>query len=311
MLTFYLSYCPILLAQQWQDISPEVERIFPNATRMLAPTTLPVTEVYQLNQLIGYLFETNDLVNFPGFSGQPINLRVGLNTIGVIKGIEIISHNEPIFLHGLGEKVMLEFIAQYFNQQIKQRFLVGSTQTKINDGTTVYLDGISKATVSVMIINDTIINAATQVARAKLSGFQDQANSQLILNNFTPLTFTQLLQQQLIYRWQLSSQQAALLLDIPTNLLATQTQIAPSADFIDIYAAVLNPAMVGQNLLGQAEYQRLLDTLAEGEIALMLFSAGQYHFIADDFITGTSPTRFNLSQSGFAVDIRDIDFIVF
>ena len=51
----------------------------------------------------GFVFETEPLAPLPGFSGAPINLLVMLDLDGSFMHVRLISHNEPIFVSGLGE----------------------------------------------------------------------------------------------------------------------------------------------------------------------------------------------------------------
>ena len=122
---------PSPVFSQWLDVSPEVANFFPTATRIKAADDQGVISVYQLNQQIGLVFESDQLVNFPGFSGDTINLRLGLDMQGMIKGVKIVRHHEPIFLHGLGEAPLFDFINQYAGKHIKHRFIVGSRQSKL------------------------------------------------------------------------------------------------------------------------------------------------------------------------------------
>ncbi|WP_434356648.1 4Fe-4S binding protein [Parasalinivibrio latis] len=298
--------------EQWQEVTPEIARIFPQATRILPQEPdLPVTPVYQLNELLGYVFESDDLTGFPGFSGETVNIRMGLDTEGVIQGIELVRHHEPIFLHGLGEEPLLEYIAQYLGQRIQKRFIIGSRQQKVDDGSTVYLDGVTKATVSVIVINDTILAAAMKVARARLSGFTDKRLSTLKTDNFRPLSFDELVSRGLVHKWQLSQPEAAQELGLSADQLESLTDIPAEESFVAVYAAVLNSPLIGKNLLGEEEFRRLDESLDAGEIAFIALSGGEYNMLAEDFIPGTSPARFSISQEGFAVDIRDTDFYSF
>ncbi len=307
-LLIILCVLPFSVLAQWMEVTPEVAKLFPTATRTQVADEMGLTPVFQLNQQLGFVFESDDLVNFPGFSGESINLRVGLDMQGVIQGVEIVRHHEPIFLHGLGEDPLLEFIAQYVGRQIKHRFIVGSRQGKMADGRTVYLDGVTKATVSVMVVNDTLITAASKVARAKLQGFGGAEVSSLKQNNYEAASLSQLAEQGAIFRWQMTLDEAADALDIQPERLAEVTNTSEDEGFIDIQALFVSSPLIGINLLGQQEYQRLLAELAEGEIPVVLLSRGAFDFVGDDFVAGTSPSRLGLQQNEFAVDLRDIDF---
>ncbi|MEI8608230.1 FMN-binding protein [Enterovibrio sp. Hal110] len=213
-------FTPSLFAQDWLEVSDEAQALFPRATRMKASQdAMPITDIYQLDQTIGYLFETDDLTDFPGFSGDSINLRVGLDVQGRIVGLVLVRHHEPIFLHGLGEAPLYEFIAQYQGLSLKQQVLAGSDQARIASGDLAYFDGVTKATVSVMVVHDTILAAARKVAQARLNGFGSSAKATLNMQQFTPRSFDVLRNERALFRWQLSDDEAAEQLSVNTGRL--------------------------------------------------------------------------------------------
>ena len=57
----------------------------------------------------GYVFETGPMAPLPGFSGAPINILVLLDLQGTFIDARLISHNEPIFVSGLGEAPFHKF----------------------------------------------------------------------------------------------------------------------------------------------------------------------------------------------------------
>jgi transcriptional regulator of nitric oxide reductase len=290
-------------------ISDDIAQIFPSATRVgPVDKKIAVTPIYQLNELLGYVFESDNFTDFIGFSGQTINLLIGIDTQGVLTGLKILNHNEPIFLHGLGEQPMFDFIKQYEGHSIKERFIINAR--KKNSLNTTYFDGITRATVSVLVINDTIIASALTVAKEKLAGFVPP--SQIIINPdyYQTLNFTELVNNNYIEHWQLSRQQAVTMGKTSSLVLADEinTISQKKSNFIDVYFTFVNIPIIGKNLLGEQEYQRLLENLKPGEHALMLFSGGQYDFVSDDFIPQTVPNRLSALQDQLPIDIRDIDF---
>lgn len=293
-------------------IIPEnIAELFPSATRIgRSDPDIAITPVYQLSQLLGYVFESDDFTNFIGFSGQSINLLIGIDIKGIFTGFKVLNHHEPIFLHGLGEQPMFDFISQYQGHSIKERYIVNA-QDNTTAGIT-YFDGITRATVSVMVINDTIIASALKVARAKLEGFA-AASTVIVDNNFfKKLNFEQLIEQGYINRWQLTTQESLSRAENTSTELARViddlAQQSSKSNFIDLYFAFVHIPIIGKNLLGEAEYQRLLESLKPGEHALMVFSGGHYSYISESFIPQTVPARLSIAQGEFPVNIRDIDF---
>lgn len=295
------------------EIPSEIIQLFPSATRVgLADEHLPVIPVYQLNQLLGYAFETDDLTDFIGFSGESINMLLGLNTQGVITGLRVKGHHEPIFLHGLGEQSMFEFVDQYQGHSVKERFIINSQDKTSKQAT--YFDGITRATVSVLVINDTILASALKVARAKLEGFIAASPYVIKSKLFHRLNFDQLMDKGYLQHWQSLPKT---LNDLPRELTSEidglfQGNVNQAGDkLIDLYFGFINIPIIGRNLLGESEYQRLLESLKPGEHALLLLNRGQYSFISDEFIPQTVSNRLSANQDGFPVDLRDIDFYSF
>lgn len=315
-----VSYRPLLAAEGTEAIllNTSIKAIFPKATRFGEPEqNPPVVPVYQLNELLGYAFKSTDLSDLPGFSGDPINLLIGIDTRGQFVGVQVLSHHEPIFMHGLGEGPMFNFIHQYVGRSVKDRIIIDSRRASQSDGSengTVYFDGVTKATVSVLVINDIMLSAALKVARAKLEGFEQATPSRVREDVFEPLTWSQLAEKGWVKRWQL-------LVDEVESGLGDSIAVYPEIDidaepsedgsalFSDLYYAYLNPPSVGQNLLGVEEYARLMSIRKPGEHLLLVASNGPFPFVEEGFRPGTVPTRIGMSQNDLPVDIRDIDFL--
>jgi transcriptional regulator of nitric oxide reductase len=291
------------------DIPPDIAELFPTATRVAQPDTdMPVIPVYQLGQLLGYVFESKDFASFMGFAGEPINVLIGLNTQGTLTGLKIIKHNEPIFIHGLGPQPMHDFTAQYIDHSIRERFIIGADD---RTGDATYFDGVSKATVSVLVINDTIITAALKVARAKLDGFVAPSNMIVDPDAQVPSTWEELVAQGFIQSWQIDYEDIQ---DLPSDIRRSIDDIALEGNgehFIELYTAFLTVEPIGKAILGDAEYARLIDNLKPGEQGVFVLSRGDHSVLTDDFRPQTVPKRLNLVQNEFPVSIRDIDFYHF
>jgi len=307
--SFYTFAFNVSDSQNATSISEDIAQIFPSATR-IGPVDkdIPVTPVYQLNELLGYVFESDDFTHFIAFSGQTVNLLIGIDTQGVLTGLKILNHHEPIFLHGLGEQPLFRFIKQYQGHSIKKRFIINARDKTALD--TTYLDGITRATISVLVINDTIIASALKVAREKLSGFLAPSNISINTDFFEPLTFDQLVERNYIGHWKLTREQAIAITNNSSIALSNEINALSEGEnnFIELHFAFVNIPIIGKNLLGEQEYQRLLESLKPGEHALMVLNRGSYSFVSEDFIPQTVPNRLSATQGTLPVDIRDIDF---
>ena len=290
------------------DIPTAIDEIFPTATRIgNQAKDIPVTPVYQLNELLGYVFESQDFAPFMGFTGEPINILIGLDPKGTLVGLRLIKHNEPIFVHGLGPQPLLDFIDQYTGHSIRERFMIDANDKSTPDNT--YFDGVTKATVSVLVVNDTIITAALKVAMAKLDGFVAPSNMIVDPDVFEPLSFSELVAAGHIKKWIINRNE---LEDLPSEVSTAIADIPQNSEqFIELYFAFLDIPIVAKNLLSDVERTRLLENLKPGEQPLLVISRGDYSFISDDFIPQTVPARLNLSQNQFPVALKDIDFYSF
>lgn len=296
-------------SQPAHDWRPAVQQLFPSATRLIEKQgTPPVYQAFQLDQLLGYAFESTDYSSLQGFSGKPIRLLIGMTPEGKLTGVSVLEHHEPVFLHGLGEQALFDFAGQYAGRNIATPIVVGSTHGGSVDGDAVgYIDGVSKATVSVVILNETVLQSAMTVARALLPDFAQGPQAVARAELFESLDWQQLQARGLLQHWQLDTAAVEAALG---NSLTLYPGFSDDTDlpFSELYFAYLNTPMTGRNLLGDEVFSRLQSELLAGEQALLVLSRGQYPHVPDDFIPATAPSRINLLQHGKAIELHDMNF---
>ena len=135
---------------------------------------LPIWPIFKQNatatELVAYVYESIDFVALPGFAGVPVNLLIALDPKGNFMEVQVLSHHEPVFLEGLGEQPLFNFVSQYKGLSLTQNITIetGTRKTAKMDGNNVRIDGVSKATASVRIINQTLLTSSLAVARKKL-----------------------------------------------------------------------------------------------------------------------------------------------
>ncbi|WVM88139.1 hypothetical protein UMZ34_17850 [Halopseudomonas pachastrellae] len=128
----------------------------------------PGLSAFQLDQLLGYAFESTDYSSLQGFSGKTHSAADRHDADGKLTGVKVQEHHEPVFLHGLGEQSLFDFTDQYAGRNIATPIVVGSIHGGSVDGSAVdYIDGVSKATVSVVILNENSL-AVSHDGRASL-----------------------------------------------------------------------------------------------------------------------------------------------
>ena len=282
------------------------QAIFPTASHVgEKDASLTVWPVFRGAVLLGYLFESSDFVAIPGFSGDPVNLLVGIDVHGKFTGVKLLKHHEPIFLHGLGEVPLLEFIRQYSGLSVTDNIKVGRQRA----GANVYIDGITKATASVVAINETILLSALKVARETLDGFEPRSVARVHENVFSPMSWDELVQQGFVKRLSVSHAQVAAAFEgTSVEGMDSDSSEDEKEPFIDIFYAYLNVPTIGLNILGEEDYQRMLRELGPGAQAIAVMSNGYASFIDDDFVPGSVPDRLVVKQQDLPIEIRDMNF---
>ncbi len=280
-------------------------------------TTIPVWPLFQQNatenRLVGYVFESIDMAPIPGFSGVPINLLIALDPKGNFLDARVISQHEPVFLDGLGEGPLHAFVSQYKGLSLKQsvKILTGSNPAKTASPETAYVDGVSKATASVRIINQTILSSALKVARKKF-GFAEGRDPELMARIKQDIveshTIADMVATGLIKHVVLSN------IDIESKFkgsngsgLDPEAMMHPNDNFIDLYLAYVSVPSIGRNLLSESSWKTLQDRLDPGDQAILVMSKGRYSILSEDFVRGTTPDRITLKQDQLPIEMRDLN----
>ena len=140
---------------------PEVKAYFPSATRFDDITGKPpAAAVYAGDKVIGYVFESVLVAPVPAYSGNPVNILVSIDQTGRILGTRVLHQDEPILLVGIPVQKLYDFVARYVGHNVKDNIVVGGSDAPGS----IKIDAISSATVTSMVVNETIMNAALEVA---------------------------------------------------------------------------------------------------------------------------------------------------
>ncbi|TFH86305.1 4Fe-4S binding protein [Billgrantia azerbaijanica] len=309
LIVLFLGLVPTVQAEPSPEMAARIQALFPKATRIEDKRAdYPVYPVYQLSELLGYAYESRDISDLPGYSGRPINLLIGIDVDGDFTGVQVMDHHEPVFLHGLGEGPLFGFVDQYRGRSLTEHIVVDSQRAGGNaEGGVAYFDGITSATVSVVIINDTVLSSALKVARNTLESFAQAPPTQPRADLYEPLTWQQMLDRGYIGRWHLSVEEAEAMIGHSLDLYPEVPEPAPGEAFTELYYAYASSPMIGRNLLGDEAFARLTEDLERGEQVLAVMSSGLFTHVPDDFRPGTSPGRLSLEQGGLAVELRDLN----
>jgi NosR/NirI family nitrous oxide reductase transcriptional regulator len=275
---------------------------------------LPAWPIFKQNgtatELVGYAFESADMAPIPGFAGVPMNMLVTIDPHGTFLDVVVLSHHEPVFLDGLGEAPLLQFASQYKGLSLRQNLTIDSKtkRERAPDAAHAYLDGVSKATASVRILNQSVLSAALKVARKKLGFAQGRDPDQIArirTGLFDILSVKQMLADGLIKRVTLSNADVEAL--FAGGAGEGLDPADPKGTFIDLYLAQVSVPSIGRNLLAEASWNKLQGRLDPGDHAIVVMSRGRYGVIAEDFVRGGITERITLKQDGLPIDMRDLD----
>ncbi|MEP1768864.1 MAG: 4Fe-4S binding protein [Sulfitobacter sp.] len=262
----------------------------------------------------GYVFETEPMAPLPGFSGAAINMLVVLDLEGQFLDVQLISHNEPIFVSGLPEHQFYDFFQQYRGHSISDTLVVGSPYGGASEGSAlVYLDGVTKGTASVRIAHESILAAALKVAREKMSGIATGPPAFPNVEYTETLTWDDLVAQGIATRKVVSNAQ------MDAEFAGTQWEdddpeatANPDAPYLDLWVVDLGPPAIAQAVLspdGYAELQQFMSISTTDEPVLLIDTA-RHGLVTEDFVRNTSPDLISAEQGGFPIAFRDSDIFV-
>jgi len=270
--------------------------IFPSADSFGAPEgNPPSVTVYTNQEVIGYAFETHDVVQGVGFSKRPFHILVGLNLDGILEGVRLTHHVEPIAILGRTDDDFHNYLEQFPGLDIRKGVNVviamsGSVlegekfsqrTTSQNTGDVVEVDAVSRTTTSSVVFSDSIIRSARLIARNRGISLKKNfsAGHVLDVDLYQPMTWPEMVEDGSLSRLSLTHG------DIEHAFV--EKNIAPPASFrswkeeeifMEFYMALVTPAGIGVNLLDRVWYDQYRAGRGIGDIMLLMLSSGNYSF---------------------------------
>lgn len=267
--------------------------------------TPPLAPLFRGDQLLGHVFLNSDFVDSTGYSGKPIHILVALGTDGKLLGAKLVDHHEPIVLIGIPEE-KIRAVIDHFRGTDLRAVASGATQASVPEI-------VSGATVTVLVIGDSIVRSALKVLEARgLGGNADAAAA-------APESMTVDPDKIEIEDWQslvgdgsvrrmhlsLADVNAAYGRSGNPEAAARPEHGPPDATFIDLYVAVASIPSVGRSLLGDAGYEQMTRSLAPGQQAILVMGEGRYSFKGSGYVRGGIFDRIELVQDLESVRFRD------
>ncbi|WP_431197673.1 4Fe-4S binding protein [Shimia thalassica] len=263
-----------------------------------------VAPVLKDGETIAWAFLTSDFVGTTGYSGKPIHVIASIDADAVLTGVKLVKHSEPIVLIGIPNSKMLKLTEGYAGLDLKVEAETG--------GEGHDLDIISGATVTIMVIDDSIVRAGLKVSRALgLGGLSpitsDGPKREIDMTIDRALDWDIMTGDGSVRRMTLDIGQINNAFEDTGDERAAKRPEAGAVDdtFIDMHMALVSVPSIGRSLLGDAEYENLVAWLEPGEQAILVLGRGAYSFKGSGYVRGGIFDRIQLIQGDNGVRFFD------
>lgn len=265
----------------------------------------PAAPILKAGETIGWAFITSDFVSTTGYSGKPIHTLVAVDKDARIIGVKLVKHSEPIVLIGIPQAKIDALAQSYVGVDLVAEAKSG--------GTSHDLDIISGATVTVMVIDDSIVRAGLKAARAlglgglapetARSGPAFEVNPDATAApDWMTLEGDGTLRRLSLDVRQVNAAFAALGDPRATARALTEP---PETTFIEMQAALVSHPAIAQAVLGEGEAANLANWLQPGENAIVIVGRGLYSFKGSGYVRGGIFDRIVLIQDDVSVRFHD------
>ncbi len=289
----------------------QLTEIFPGAER-LGPVegTPPAAAAYRGTETAGYVYLDSDVVSSNGYSGKPIDIVIGIDLGGKIVGAKLVEHHEPIVLVGIPVAKIEKVINDYVGKNI--------LQTPAANSAALPVDIVSGATVTTMVIADSITRSAIRFARARgLGGAQKEAAAVSVTkkiddSKMAAENWQSLLGDGSVRKLTLTVDDVDQAFIKSGNPLAVEKPEAggeetENEDFIDLYLGLASVPSIGRSLLGDAGYRQLKERVKPGEQAVLIAGNGRYSFKGSGYVRGGIFDRIEIVQGEDIFRFHDRD----
>lgn len=265
----------------------------------------PAVPILKGGETVGWAFITSDFVSTTGYSGKPIHTMVAVDKDARIIGVKLLKHSEPIVLIGIPQAKIDALVEAYVGVD-----LVAEAQS---GGSSHDLDIISGATVTVMVIDDSIVRAGLKAARVLgLGGLAPEAASSGPAFEVNPeataaADWMTLEGDGTLRRLSLDVGQVNAAFAALGDPRATARALTEPSEttFIEMQAALVSHPAIAKAILGEGEAANLGTWLQPGENAIVVVGRGLYSFKGSGYVRGGIFDRIVLIQDDVSVRFRD------
>jgi NosR/NirI family nitrous oxide reductase transcriptional regulator len=272
-----------------------------------AEGTPPLVPVLSGGKAVGYAYLNTDFSSAVGYSGKPIRILVGIDPTGVIRGIKLVEHKEPIVLIGIPQEKVVAALNSLIGKDLG-RVAAGQEQLP-------QVDIVSGATVTVLVMSDSVVRSAVKLIRSGRLGQTSagaagaSAAPAMVVDTAVSGTsdWKTLVGDGSVRSLRLTvGEVTRAFADAGQNQAAERPETGnPEDRFIDLYVAPVSVPAIGRSLLGEVAYDRLQKKLKPGQQAIVVAGDGAYSFKGSGYVRGGIFDRIELMQDGQGVRFRD------
>jgi NosR/NirI family nitrous oxide reductase transcriptional regulator len=265
----------------------------------------PIAPVLRGGEIVGHVYLNSDITSAVGYSGKPIHILVGIDPAGVVTGFKLVEHHEPIVLIGIPEEKVIASLNSLIGQDLGRVASGGARPPQV--------DIVSGATVTVLVMGDSIVRSAVRLIRTGRIGTTPETVPAAEPSETRELD----LSQSEIRDWETligdgSVRSLRLTIGEVTDEFrrvgfpqARPESRDPDQRFIELYIAPVSVPTIGRSLLGDVQFERLQQALKPGQQAIVVAGDGAYSFKGSGYVRGGIFDRVELIQNGQGIRFRD------
>jgi transcriptional regulator of nitric oxide reductase len=239
-------------------LNPEADRSGPVAG------TPPAMPLYRGDTLLGYAFDTWDVLQAVGYSRKPFHVLAAIDLEGRVTGTHLVHHLEPITLLGRDDDDVRDYLRQFAGVDMAagvQVMFDGAARQGIRSNAERHIDGISRATTSSLLFADAILRGARTVARARGVSFGSTAARRLDLETYAPQSWPDMIAEGALAHGAASGD--------------------PDGALAELWVGLVDPAGIGINLLGRRAYRSYAAGRALSDTAVFVATSARAPLIPD------------------------------
>jgi transcriptional regulator of nitric oxide reductase len=245
----------------WREVMPAADRIGP------AEGSPPAAPAFAGDRLVGYVFSTRSVAGGKGYSGKSLDILLGLDLKGTITGAKLVEQNEPIAATGRTVEDLASFVRGYAGHGIEKPLAVVRRASGTNE-----VDAISGATVTSLVLNDTILGATRAVARSR--HLLEAPAVPAALAAFEPLSWPQLVEEGLLAVRRVTVADAERLLGERGGHVEPRGE--PGDLFLEVVTGLASVPRIGGNVVGPRALERIAAEFDAGDSLIFIGATGRW-----------------------------------